>query len=196
MSTSSSSPNPSYHTTRTLSTSPHISKLTQSTSGAIKNHSGVKTCRVAEIPRTTTPTARGNTKIGPALEVKITKHFGRRAIEIKIDSTQKDGTLSWMVIGRCVTELSEENKKPIHYEEASSSTGQLVAMEQREQRIPSLSSSPTIPAKQRKWEDIQSGTKLLHAGFFRFRNTFCNSGCHQLPPKSPQELISLVIPFF
>ena len=56
MSTSSSSPYPSYRTTRTLSTSPHISKLTQSTSGAIKNHSGVKTWRVAETPRTTTPT--------------------------------------------------------------------------------------------------------------------------------------------
>ena len=38
----------SYHTTRTLNTIPHISKLPRLTSCAIKNHSGVKTCRVAE----------------------------------------------------------------------------------------------------------------------------------------------------
>ena len=34
----------------------HISKLPRLTSCAIKNHSGVKTCRVAGNPRTTTPT--------------------------------------------------------------------------------------------------------------------------------------------
>ena len=33
----------------------HISRLSQSASSAIKNHSGVKTCRVAENPTTTTP---------------------------------------------------------------------------------------------------------------------------------------------
>ena len=38
----------SYHTTSTLSYIPHISKLTRLTSCAIKNHSGVKTCGVAE----------------------------------------------------------------------------------------------------------------------------------------------------
>ena len=41
---------------------------------------------------------------------------------------QKDGTQSWMVItrsvGKYVTELSEKNQKPIHYEEASSRTGE------------------------------------------------------------------------
>ena len=46
-----------------------------------------------------------------------------------------------MVISRGVckylTKLSKENKKPLHYEEASSSTGQLVAMEEKEQRKPS-----------------------------------------------------------
>ena len=38
---------------------PHISKLTQSTSNAVKNHSGVKTCRVAET-RPQLPQAQGN----------------------------------------------------------------------------------------------------------------------------------------
>ena len=35
---------------------PHISKITQSISNAIKNHSGVKTCRMDGNPRITTPT--------------------------------------------------------------------------------------------------------------------------------------------
>ena len=62
--------------------------------------------------------------------MKITKQFDRRGIEIKIDSMQKDGTQSCMVISKgvdkYVTELAEENKKLIHDEEASSSTRQLL----------------------------------------------------------------------
>ena len=33
---------------------------------------------------------RGNTRIGPVLEVKVSNHLGRCGIEIKIDSMQKD----------------------------------------------------------------------------------------------------------
>ena len=70
---------------------------------------------------------RGSTKIGPVLEVKVTTHFVRCVIEIKISSVSKNGTQSWIVISRSVskkvTELLEEHKKPIHFQEASSSTG-------------------------------------------------------------------------
>ena len=58
-----------------------------------------------------------------------------------------------------LTELAKENKKSLHYEEASSSTRQLVTMEEREQLIPPSSSSPTLPNKQRKWKDIPSFPK-------------------------------------
>ena len=102
---------------------------------------------------------RGNTKIGPVLEFMATENVGRCGMEVKIDSMKKHGTQSWMVISKGVdknvTELSEENKKLIHFEEASSSTGKLVAMEQREPFIPSSSSSSTLPIKQRKWKDIE-----------------------------------------
>ena len=50
MSISSSSSNLYYHTTRTLLYILNIFKITRSTSYAIKNHSGVKNCRVAETP--------------------------------------------------------------------------------------------------------------------------------------------------
>ena len=83
------------------------------------------------------------------LEINITKHIDRHGIEIKIDSMQKDGSQFWIVNSRCidkyVTELLEENRL---CEEASSSTGKLIAMEPREPLIPSSSSSTTLPTKQ------------------------------------------------
>ena len=70
---------------------------------------------------------------------------------------QKDGTQSWIVISRgvhkCATELPEENKKPIHCEEAPSSTGKSEAMQQKEQLKLSSSSPTTLPINQRKWND-------------------------------------------
>ena len=44
---------------------------------------------------------RGNTKIGPVLVVKVTRHFDHSGIKIKIDSMQKDETQSWIVISTC-----------------------------------------------------------------------------------------------
>ena len=68
MSTSSSSPIlPHNENTQYV---PHISKLTPSTSGAIKNHSGVKTCRVAENPRTTTPTGYEPTELATVSRIE------------------------------------------------------------------------------------------------------------------------------
>ena len=54
---------------------------------------------------------------------------------MKIGSMQKDGTQSRMAIsrgvGKYVTEFAVDHTKPFHYDEASSSTGQLVAIEQK-----------------------------------------------------------------
>ena len=92
------------------------------------------------------------------LEVKVTNYLKRYGIEVKIDSMQNDGTLSWIVISRginkYVTELPEENGKPSHHEEVALGAGKPVATEQ--QFTPSsASSSPTImPIDQRKWNDI------------------------------------------
>ena len=78
---------------------------------------------------------------------------------------QKDRTQSWMVIsrgvGKYVTELAVDHTKPFHYDEASSGTGQLVAMEERRQLLPSSSSSSTLPIKLRKWSDIPAVSKVI-----------------------------------
>ena len=114
---------------------------------------------------------RENTKIGPVLEVTVTSYLERYGIQVKIDSMPNDGTQSWIVISRgikkYVTELPEENKKPIHYEEVASSTGKLVAIKQQEQVITSSSSlsSTIMPINQRKWNDISAVGKLVDKSY-------------------------------
>ena len=99
-------------------------------------------------------------------EVKVTNYLERYGIEIKIDSMQNDGTQSWIVISRgitkYVTQLPEENNKPIHFEEVASSAGKLVAITQKEQFIPSSSSSlsTVMPINQRQSNYISATGKI------------------------------------
>ena len=110
---------------------------------------------------------RGNTNIGPVLEVKVTHHLYQYGIEIKVDSMQNDGSQSWIVISRglnkYVNDLREENGKYTHWEEATASTGRPVATKQKEQFTPSLSSLPTIvvPVDQRKRKTFLPLTTLM-----------------------------------
>ena len=96
-------------------------------------------------------------KIGPVLEVNVTNHLERYGIQINIDSMQNDGTGSWIVSGKgidkYVTELPEENKKPLHFADVATSPGQLVAMKQKEQFTQCSSSSTIMPINLRKWKD-------------------------------------------
>ena len=61
---------------------------------------------------------RGNTKICPVLEVKMTNNFDLHGIEIKnrFYAERRDSILDGchQGVGRHVTVLSEENKKLLH----------------------------------------------------------------------------------
>ena len=93
------------------------------------------------------------------MEVNVTNHLERCGIEVKIDSMQNDGSQSWIEISRGINkdaiELSEENRKPFHYEGVSLGAGQPVVTKQQEQITPSSSASSTtvMPFDQRKWKD-------------------------------------------
>ena len=56
---------------------------------------------------------RGNTKIGPVLDVKVCYHQGRYGVDIMIESLFRDRTVSWVRIvngiNKYVIETSEEN---------------------------------------------------------------------------------------
>ena len=73
---------------------------------------------------------RGNTKIGPVLEVTVSYHQSRYGIEIRIISFFGDGSHSWVMIGnglkKNVTEMSEEIQE-IRDDEIGASTGRPVA---------------------------------------------------------------------
>ena len=66
---------------------------------------------------------RGNSKIGPVLDVMVCYLQGRYGVEIKINSLFGDGTRSWVRIvngtNKYVTEMSEET----HIEDIGESTG-------------------------------------------------------------------------
>ena len=55
---------------------------------------------------------RGNTKIGPVLDVKVCYHQGHYGLEIMVESLFRDRTVSWVRIvngiNKYVTEASEE----------------------------------------------------------------------------------------
>ena len=74
-------------------------------------------CREYTLPRSDKSSrvrgwTRGNTKIGPVLDVKVCYHQGRYGVEIMIESVFRDPTVSWVRIvngtNKHVTETSEE----------------------------------------------------------------------------------------
>ena len=77
-------------------------------------------CREYTLPRDEQPSKvkgwiRGNTMIDPVLEVAVSYHQGRWAIEIRIKSSLGDGSPSWIMIvnglNRYVTEMPEETQE-------------------------------------------------------------------------------------
>ena len=98
----------------------HISKLSQSTSCVIKNHSGVKTCRVAQpraqlLPHKAKGWIRGDTKIGPVLELTINYHQGRYVIEIRINMRSAQHFVFFSTIfHRCVMRTNFEPQGVLH----------------------------------------------------------------------------------
>ena len=91
-------------------------------------------------------------------------------MELKARSNLCRKTQSWMVIsrgaGQYVKELSEESKKSVHFEDASSSKGKLVAMEKKENNL-DPSSSSTLPIRQRTWKDILSVPKVTDDNYHK-----------------------------
>ena len=93
-----------------------------------------------------------NTKIGPVLDVVVSRH----QVEIVINSLFGDGTGSWVGIvngtNKYVTDMSEET----HIEDMGESTGKPVAKARPKQTPSSMLSSTTIPVPYHewKWKDV------------------------------------------
>ena len=106
---------------------------------------------------------RGNTKIGPVLEVKVCYHQGRHGVEIKIESLFRDRTCSWVRnvngINKYVTGTSEQILVASVGERSS------------EQPVAKARPTPTLTLSlvknERNWIDIEPG-------FFFEPRMFCS----------------------
>ena len=101
---------------------------------------------------------RGNTKIGPVLDVKVCCHQGRCGVEITIEGLFQDREVSWVRIvngiNKYVTETSEEI--PVASVE-NRGTGKPVAKAKPRPK-PTLTLTPvSILCHERKWIDVDPG---------------------------------------
>ena len=115
---------------------------------------------------------RGNTKIGPVLEVTTCCLQGKYGVEIRIESVNKDNSHSWVRIShglnKLVTDLSnkenddnEQETSEMQFEDFALKTNVLAfasrskAKAKPRRRTPACSSTKIIPIGERTWTDIE-----------------------------------------
>ena len=150
------------------------------------------TCREYTLPRdekSTDPKGwiRGNTKIGPVLEVTTSYLQGKFGVEIRIESVNKDNSHSWVRIShgliKLVTDLIDKEYDD-HEQETSETKTEVFAIAsgskaKAKPRRPSTtcSSIRTIPIRERIWIDIKPGSQSDQAHLVANRiNTLLRHG--------------------
>ena len=116
---------------------------------------------------------RGNTKIGPVLEVTTSYLQGKYVVEIRLESVNKDNSHSWVRISlsssKLVTDLSnnkeddnnEQETSEMQFEDFALKTNVLAfasrskAKAKPRRRISASSSTRTLPIGERTWTDIE-----------------------------------------
>ena len=132
------------------------------------------TCREYTLPRhekSTDPKGwiRGNTKIGPVLEVTTRYLQGKYGVEIRIESVNEDNSHSWVRISdglkKLVTDMIDKEYDD-HEQERSETKTEVFAFASRPKarakpRRPTsaCSSTRTLPVRERIWIDIEPGAQ-------------------------------------
>ena len=116
---------------------------------------------------------RGNTKIGPVLEVTTGYLQGKYGVEIRIESINKDHSHSWVRIShglkKLVTHLSNNKENYNNKQETSEMQFENFALKTNvlafasrskakakpQGRTPASSSTRTLPIGERKWTDVE-----------------------------------------
>ena len=116
---------------------------------------------------------RGNTKIGPVLEVTTSYQQGKYGVEFRIESVNKDNSHSWVRIShgliKLVTDLSnykeddnnEQENSEMQFEDFALKTNVLAfarrskAKAKPRRRTSACSSTRTVPISERSWTDIK-----------------------------------------
>ena len=136
------------------------------------------TCREYTLPRDDNSTdpkgwIRGNTQIGPVLEVTTSYLQGKCGVEIRIESVNKDNSHSWVRISHGLKNLVKDliDKEYDDSEQETSTTKtEVFAYASRSKakakpRRPSTtcSSARTVPIRERIWTDIEPGAQSNQA---------------------------------
>ena len=120
-------------------------------------------CREYTLPRSEETSRargwiRGNTRIGPVLDVKVWYHQGRCGVEIMIESLLRDRTVSWVRIvngiNKYVTEKSEEI---LVASVENRGTGKLVAKAKPRPKQTSALTLVSFLHRERKGKDFDPG---------------------------------------
>ena len=117
---------------------------------------------------------KGNTKIGPVLEVTTSCLFGKHGVEIRIWSLSEDNTHSWVRISHGSNKFvidSKHNNTEIHADVPEEQVSQLKVKDfaarskakAKPQRREPVDSPSIIPMNERKWIDIEPGDSSLSA---------------------------------
>ena len=137
-----------------------------------------ETCREYTLPRdehSTDPKGwiRGNTKIGPVLEVTTCCPQGKHGVEIRTECVNKDNSDSWVRIShglnKLVTDLIDKEYDDDEQETSETKTeGFASASRSRAKAKPrrptsACSSTRTVPICERIWTDIEPGAQSNQA---------------------------------
>ena len=102
---------------------------------------------------------RGNTKIGPVLDVMVCYRQGRYGVEIMIESIFGVKICSWVRILKGINKFVMEASEEAHVESIGErSAGKPVAKARPRQTSNSMLSPVPIPQRERKWIDVEPGT--------------------------------------
>ena len=142
------------------------------------------TCREYTLPRdekSTDPKGwiRGNTKIGPVLEITTSYLQGEYGVEIRIESVNKDNSHSWVRISHALNKLVTDliDKEYDNEQETLETKTELFALqtevfafasgskaEAKPMRLfTNCSSSRIVPILERTWVDIEPGARFNQA---------------------------------
>ena len=136
-------------------------------------------CREYTLPRDEEASARkgwirGNTQIGPVLEVATCCLYGKHGVEIRMMSMNKDKCHSWVRIShglnKLVTNLNNNKQETseAQFEEyalklnASDFASRSKAKAKPQRRISASSSTKTFPIGKRTWTDIEPQRLFAH----------------------------------
>ena len=128
---------------------------------------------------------KGNTKIGPVLEVATCCLQSKYGVEIRIKSVDKDNSHSWVRISHGLNKLvtnfnnkdqddNEQKTSAMHFEEyalklnASDFASRSKAKAKPQRRDSARSSTKTLPVGDRTWTDVEPGKYHLRENDYSY----------------------------